>query len=109
MRTIILVVGVYVFILFSLLSRHAVRAIRGTKTARCKVYSSESGLYCDLYHPDERCDGCKGLQGVIFYPLGPDYLENIELDPDIKELWHKVDAHYNLELCKLSFRLLQRL
>lgn len=74
----------------SLLSKHAVRAIRGTKTSRCKVFSAESSLYCNLYNPNDRCDGCKGLQGIVLYFLGPDYLENVEIDPDIKELWHRV-------------------
>lgn len=79
---------------FRLLSKHAVRAIRGTRTNRCKVFSSESGLYCDLYNLESRCEACKGIQGIVLYPLGSDYLENVEIDSDVKELWHKVSSSW---------------
>lgn len=73
-----------------LLSNRRCRAVRGTKLSRCKVFSSESGLFCDLYSPKTRCDACQSLQGVILYQLGADYLENVVLDGDLRELWHKI-------------------
>lgn len=75
---------------FRLLEKRAVRGIRGTHTKRCKTYASSTGLYCDLYNPSDRCDACKALDGVVLYALGPDYLENVEMDVDIKQLWHNV-------------------
>lgn len=73
-----------------LLEKRAVRGIRGTHTKRCKTYASSTGLYCDLYNPSDRCDACKALDGVVLYALGPDYLENVEMDVDIKQLWHNI-------------------
>jgi hypothetical protein len=54
------------------------------------VFSSESGFFCNLYSPETRCEACKSLQGVILYPLGPESVESVVIDVDLKELWHKV-------------------
>eukprot|EP01071_Lankesteria_metandrocarpae_P000515 Lankesteria_metandrocarpae@DN10699_c0_g1_i1.p1 len=69
-----------------LIATRQIRFVRATKTVRCKNYSAESGIQCDMYESG-KCDACSSLKGTIAYGLESEYLESLKVDEDIKSVW----------------------
>ncbi|KAH0471935.1 MAG: hypothetical protein KVP17_000138 [Porospora cf. gigantea B] len=77
----------------TLVENKQARAIRATKAVRCKAYTAESHMKCELTEKlENKCEACATLKGIIIYSFGPPPQEELvdALDKDLKDMWSEM-------------------